>query len=279
MKREHRHELQTHELQEWSLEAKLFLERYATAIVVGICAVALLGVGFWAWRQSVARGENEAWAHLTVATSHQQFAEVADKFPGTDVARWARLREAELLLDEGVQAEFSSRELSKTQLKTAEERFRALLDDRRLTPAQRQRALFGLASVLEATSDSNLAPAIDAYEEVISEFGEDSVFGKLAKERIAALKKPEAAAFYAWFHNQNPQPRDRDRPADLDSRMRHDLSTPPLSGDDPKGESSGADGGSPPVSATAPILPEPGGSDNPPPPPLPVDDSPPAESP
>ncbi|MEX0718889.1 MAG: hypothetical protein WD066_20010 [Planctomycetaceae bacterium] len=275
MKREQRHELHTHELQEWSLETKLFLERYATPIIVAVCAVLLLTVGIWAWRRNVEQRTTAAWARLSDANSAEQYAEIADEFSGSEVAAWARLRESESHLQDGMQSAFSSYDNSRSSFRAAEAGFRKLLDGRGVPPMVRQRALFGLGTALEASSSEGaLAPAIDAYQEIIDEFGEASLYGKPAKERIAALKSPQQSEFYAWFDKQRPKPRDRDLPADLDPR-RHDLSRPPFGSDPffrPPGES-GA-GAAPPVSATVPILPPPGDevpADSPPPPPLPVE--------
>ncbi|MEX0703492.1 MAG: hypothetical protein WD069_15460 [Planctomycetales bacterium] len=269
MKSEHRRELHGHELQRWSAEARRFLEQHATRIIVVICAVILLAVGIWAWRRNVEQGTEAGWARLTAAGSAEQYAEVAEDFSGSEVARWARLREAELHLQDGMQAAFSSRDVSRSSFKKSEQGFRQLLADKAVAGLIRQRAMFGLATVLEATSDGNVAPAIAAYQELVDEFGEGSIYARPARDRIAALESPEAAEFYAWFHRQDPKPRDRDLPSDLGSSRRFDLSRPP-------GDAEAPDGPGLPESPSSPARPVSGPSDGPPPPPLPIADDAPA---
>src|SRR5690606_24081272 len=122
------------ELQAWSVEARAFLERYATPIIVAVCAVLLLGVGIWAWQRNAEQRVTSAWTRFGEANSAEQYAEVADNFSGSEVAAWARLREAELQLQAGMQAAFSSYDGSRSSLLAAEASYRKLLADRGAPP-------------------------------------------------------------------------------------------------------------------------------------------------
>src|SRR3954451_14773087 len=99
MKSEHRHELKTNELGRITSDFRRTSERYVhehrnTALAVAaVVAVGLVGALFWMNR--LGSVEQNGWRDIAAAGKGADFANVADKYSGTPLAAWARLREAE----------------------------------------------------------------------------------------------------------------------------------------------------------------------------------------
>jgi hypothetical protein len=212
MKSEHRHDLKTNELGRLVEQLRPALERYGNQILVGICIAVLVfaASAYFAFRTSPsARG----WAELLFASTAEDFANVADDFAASDVAIWARLQEAESYYQTGVLKMFSDREAGDADLKEARAAFEMLLESPKTPSEARERAQYGLARTLEATSGSNTDDAVHAYEQLLDEFPE-TVMKQTAEQRIAVLRTKQEAGFYAWFQEQNPVPQDRKGPQD-----------------------------------------------------------------
>jgi hypothetical protein len=213
MKSEERHELKTNELGKLGIQAGRFIEAHLNQILLGLVVV-LLGVAAWIWWERTRAAGSEGWSQLLVATSPDNYADVADRFAGTNAGAWARLVEAESHLHNGVRLMFTDRDAAVRDLEDAADKFEGLLRNRNNAPAAvRERALFGLARAREALSDGNTGPAIEAYERLLQEFPE-SVYARRATQRVEALKTGGSQEFYAWFHQQQPKPRDVSPPDD-----------------------------------------------------------------
>lgn len=219
MKSEHRHDLQTNDLSKLLSQAEPFLQKYGAKAAVVIGAVLVVGIGYAIWSSVQSNQGTEAWTRLAAATSTAELENVAEDFPRTEVAEWAWIRAAEGHLQSGIRSSFTDRTAGMRELGDAKEQFQNLLDTASTLPAIRERALFGLARVEEATSNGDLKNAIELYKKLIQEFP-DSVYRKLAEERVkpvgdekvAVLDKKGTQEFYKWFHAQNPKPGDRPRP-------------------------------------------------------------------
>lgn len=225
MKSEHRHELKTNELEriasEFGHATEHFLHQYRNQLIVAVVAVVIAAVGLLFWRNAAGAGDRQGWRALADARSAADFATVADKYPGTKVAAWARLQEAEAELYSGVQMMFTNRDAGNSELKKSRENFDKLIADRSTPQDALERARFGLARCLEALPTDKTAPpskindpAIEAYERLLKEFP-DTIYKPVAESRIAALRTATAQDFYAWFEVQNPKPADREMPKDL----------------------------------------------------------------
>jgi hypothetical protein len=199
---------------------------------------------------------------LAAARTSDDLLRVADDFPSTDAANWARLRAARILYDRAVSESLSNRVASDDDFKQAKELYSGLLKSD--VPAEiREAALDGMARVLESTSAGDTAEAIAAYETLLREFP-DTLFRDYAAHRIEELKKPETQEFYAWFSKQNPKPEDRPQPNDgatvppisMPEQPLFDL-TPPAKSGETSGESTtagspaGKDAASPPADSTS----------------------------
>lgn len=216
MKSEHRHELKTNDLQHLTTEVGKKLEPYSNGILIGLIVVSVLAAGaiyaFRTWGGTSAAG----WTELSAANTPEQFATIADKYDGKAIGDWARLEEAESLLESGIRQMFTHRAAADSDLKQAQESFQRVIDSSSAAPEARDRALFGLAHLLEVSCDGDTAPAIAAYEKLkgVTTSGYSAFYTREADERIAALKSGKNQEFYAWFHKQAPKPPDRPQPND-----------------------------------------------------------------
>ena len=211
MKSEHRHQLQTNDLSRLAIKIGQFFETYFQQILISCAVIVAVAVGIFLYRGQDS-AEAAAWSALFAATSADQFANVADEFPGTTVGAWAMLNHAENLLQSGIRYSFTDRAAAVSDLNRSRERFEELRRKTELPEVVRQRALLGLARCLEATSDGNTSEAVAVYKEIVN-LG-DSIYREQAQQRIDQLESGTAQAFYAWFHKQNPQPEDRSLPRD-----------------------------------------------------------------
>jgi hypothetical protein len=206
-------ELQDTELGQATVHATESLEKHMKAFIFGGVAVIVVIVAVIVVTGS-GRGASEAgWSRFAEAASASDFANVASDFPDSEVAVWARLREAEMQLGEGIQLQFTDRAAANSQLKKSSEAFDAVIDRASALPEARERALLGKARVLEVTSDGDLSKAIDAYKAFAQGFPE-SVWTEQVSARIKTLESGQATEFYAWFSQQNPKPEDRPNPQD-----------------------------------------------------------------
>lgn len=212
MKTEHRHELKANDLQKVAVKVETFYERHAATIQWGVIGVAfLLACGIYYWRTTAAV-DAAAWNELSQSQSAEDFAQVASNFSGSKAASWAKLREANSYLEVGLRDAFENREKANTDLKKAKDILASL--SKTGGPREfRQQVLFAYARSLEMTSDGDLKPAIEAYENLIKEIP-DAAFKQEAERRIAALSKPSAKEFYAFFSKQNPKPPEPPKPND-----------------------------------------------------------------
>lgn len=213
MKSEHRHELQRNDLGQIALQAKPWLEQHGMTLLASVVVALVAIVGWLVW-STQPPADAEAWNKLNTAQTVDDFGAIADKSPDTLAGAWARLRMAELNLEEGMMKAFTDRELALKDLKRAHEEFDQVLSGKVSLPeGARQRALLGLARCMEATSDGATEPAIEVYQKLITDFPK-SIYRKAAEERIRDLKTGGAKEFYAWFHMQAPKPPDFSRPRD-----------------------------------------------------------------
>ncbi len=213
MKSEHRHELQRNDLGQIALQAKPWMEQHGMTLLGGVVVVLVAIVGWLVW-SSQPPADAEAWNKLNTAQTVDDFGAIADKSPDTLAGAWARLRMAELNLEEGMMKAFTDRELALKDLKRAHEEFDQVLSGKVSLPeGARQRALLGLARCMEVTCDGATEPAIEVYQKLITDFPK-TIYRSSVEERIKELKTGGAKEFYAWFHKQAPKPPDFSRPRD-----------------------------------------------------------------
>lgn len=216
MKSEHRHELAENDLSKIISRWRDQLEPHANKILIGFLLVAVLVVGGIVAMRSTSASSSVGFTELVLANGAEDFETVAEDFDGTLAGTWARLRAGEEYLREGLRLSLSDRPASNERLEQAQVSFEKVLKGADVPPEVREKALYGLATTLEAMSSqqTGTGPAIEAYQRLIDEFPETR-YRRWAEERIATLESPQAQEFYAWFHSQNPKPEDRPLPRDF----------------------------------------------------------------
>ncbi len=213
MKSEHRHELQTNDLGKLAVKLTAFFQKYGNQILMGLCGAMLVAaVVIYLVRSSTA-DKQAGWTRYAACQSAEDFANVADDYEGATVGAWARLNEAEMHLQTGIQQTFTDRAAAISDLNKAKESFDKLLAEKSIPAAVRERGLLGLARFLETTADAQTEPAIEAYSKFVNDFP-NSINKEFAEQRIDALKTGGSKEFYAWFKKQNPKPEDRATPQD-----------------------------------------------------------------
>ncbi len=188
----------------------------------------------------------------------EDFQDIADQFPDTEIGMRARLKQANLLLEKAINNMFSNRPAAVTELESAQKAFETLVDRSDVPADIRERVLAGLARVAETQCDGSKAKteaAVKAWQRVLDEYEDSKVFKAVAEERIRELNKDDTREFYAWFQEQKPEPSSslltpQDRPTSVpeipDSFKLPDFSMP---------QGSTAPGGAAPAIPAIPLTP------------------------
>lgn len=191
-------------------ESKPFLERYGTTMIYGVAAVlAIAAVVVYVQRQPAPTAELSR--DLMLAQSAEDFQEIADNSPTSQIGILARLRQADSELEDGVSKLFTDREASKTSIENAEKAYKQLEDRKDVNDSIRERVLVGLARVAECRcdgSDGSMNAATEAWQRVLKAFPDSKMFKVIAEARIKRLASDDSRKFYAWFSTQNPKPDD-----------------------------------------------------------------------
>lgn len=224
MKSEERHTPETNQLGEAVQVAGKRLEDNTTKIVGVVCAVLLIAAAVTWWMRQSNSSAVAAWTLLENAETVAQYSDIREKYSGTIPGRWAQLLESELYLKTGLEQMFTDRELGSGDLKKAINGFQEL-NSTKADQAIHERALWGLALALEATSDGDTTKASEAYQRLLNDVP-DTTYRPIAEQRIAALKTGGVKDFYAWFSKQNPKPADV-RPKDSGFKDDFDSMLPP----------------------------------------------------
>jgi len=209
MKSEHRHELQTNELEKLTSKGQDFFEQHGNTVLIVLCVIMLVSAGVIYRVRSSQVVATHGWGQLVQANSPVELETIGQRWPDSPAGRYAKLREAESLLESGIQQSFSHREAAESDLKKAKEIFAALIQSESIPQPIDERAKFGLASAIEATSDTDVTDAIKAYEGLVNKYP-NTIFKSICESRIENLKARSSQEFYAWFQQQNPSPQDRD---------------------------------------------------------------------
>ena len=191
-------------------ESKPWLEQYGTTIIYGVAAVLAVSavVVYIARRPPATAGESSG---LLLASSLEDYQTVADSAPDSPIGIVARIRQAELSLDQAVSQLFTDREKSVESLDKAARTFENLADRKDLSSDLRERVLAGVARVLECRcdgTDATVNPAIEAWEKLLKDYPDSKMFKDIAESRVKTLKSDKSKSFYAWFHTQNPKASD-----------------------------------------------------------------------
>lgn len=170
------------------------------AAVIGLLFAALALWTALTGQQKASRGAS--WrAGLTAARDGNPaaLAEVARLYPGTPAADWADLTAADMAFEEGADLLFTDRGQATKRLEEAATRYERLMQGR-VGRIVAERAVFGLAKTNESLG--KLTEARQGYEAVARDYADGACAG-VAATRAAALTRPAASEWYAWFASQD----------------------------------------------------------------------------
>lgn len=166
------------------------------AAAIGVLLAASFGWTLYS-SQKVAEQEqawNDCLAALTAGDA-VRLQEVANRHVGSPAGTWARLLLADGALADGCRRAFTDNQRGREQFQAAIDGYTGILAQKPGGIAA-ERAAFGLAKAREALGQLDLAKK--GYETVAAEHG-GGPLTDLAAQRAAALGRPAAAAWHAWF--------------------------------------------------------------------------------
>jgi len=163
---------------------------------IGVLLAASLGWTLYSAQQVTQQEQawDECLAALT-ASDAARLQDVANRYPGSSAGTWARLLLADGALAEGCRRAFVDPQRGREQFQAAVDGYTAIL-------AQKpgglvaERAAFGLAKARESLGQFDIAKK--GYETVAEEHA-GGPLKDIAGQRAAAIARPAAAAWHAWF--------------------------------------------------------------------------------
>jgi hypothetical protein len=167
------------------------------AVIVGLLAIVLVSNMVWTGMSSSA----EVWSKLETAKSPGDRVQIAEDYPKSPAATWARLQAATEYYNQGFADLPNNRDVALPTLKKALDNFDAVGKESPQDSPQARAAALGKARTLEARNE--LAKAVEQYQFVAKSWP-DSPEAARAGELAAALEKPEAAAFYKDLYAYSP---------------------------------------------------------------------------
>lgn len=203
---------QEHHEEQTALELALrnglaWLSANVTTVIYGLAAVlAIAAVVVFLQRKP--EGNTEASKLLLVASTPEQYQDIADSTPTSPLGMWSRLRQGDSHLNNAVANMFTDREKGVEDLAAAKEAYENLGSQSGLPNDLRERVLIGMARIAECECDgteSTVEAAKSAWQELLGAFPE-SLVKDHAEERIARLEKSKTAEFYKWFAALEPKP-------------------------------------------------------------------------
>ena len=224
MKTERRHQLETNELADslahWVDSAKPYLR---TAAGLLIAAVVLAFAYAFVSRHSAEKAQ-VAWDEYFQAfnqMNREKFDDVADKYPGTPAAWWARTIVGDMNLDEGSNLLFRDRPRALDKLNSAVEEYGTVLKEAKES-AVLVRASYGQARAQEGLGQ--LKEARESYSAIVSRWPTNAL-AEVAQARIKDLDNSDTKEFYDWFRKQNPGKSMLDQPGKPGEKPNFDLNT------------------------------------------------------
>ena len=211
MRSERRHELEHNELADWLAGSIETVKPYVNTILGVLLAVVIVAVGgiWWTWQSQAELGESWDAFHTALASSNpSELAFMAEDYPDTKAADWARVVAGNIHLIMGCNKLFINRADANLELHKAADLF-----DEVLEKSQQQvlldRATYGLARTREAMGELDKAKAL--YKKV-TENWPHGPFAEIAANRLEKLQQPGTLAFYDRFAKFDPQPAFSDLP-------------------------------------------------------------------
>ncbi len=211
MRRERRHELEHNELADWLAGSIETVKPYVNTILGVLLAIMIVLVGGIWWMQQSQADVAESWDAFYTALASKNVVDlttVAEDYPHSNAADWARVVAGNVRLNVGCNKLFENRADANLQLHKAADLFDEVLEKSQ-QQALLDRATYGLARAREAMGE--LDEAKELYKKV-AENWPDGPFAEIAAGRLEKLQQPGTLAFYDRFAKFDPQPAFSDLP-------------------------------------------------------------------
>ena len=219
MNRADKHEIEKNELAD-KLEAGISAVQPALPVILGAIALLVVGsIGYGLYATSSNSKEAAAWTEYYFNLSGSDadtFLEVADGFPSSSMAGWARLSAGDNYLHKGVEAMYMNRSEGIDMLQSAISTYEESLDAAG-SEELRAKALLGLGQAHESLGE--LDKANEYYQQYVTSPAPPQMIAAV-NERLTFLTSASGKDFYDWFSKLDPKP---DSPINLSS----DLMSPP----------------------------------------------------
>jgi hypothetical protein len=167
------------------------------AIVAGLLALVVLSNVVWTGSSA----NTEVWTKMESVKSPADRVQLAEEYPGSAAATWARLQAATEYYNQGFADLPNNRDVALPNLQKAVANFDEVTKEAPKDSPQARAAAFGKARALEARNE--LPKAIEQYDLVVKTWPESAEAAE-AKKLAAALKQPEAVAFYKELYAYSP---------------------------------------------------------------------------
>jgi hypothetical protein len=174
--------------------------------VLAVVAVVLL-LGVWGSRSS--RSTADAWeefyqiGNADAKVRPKRLKELAEKYPDTEIALWARLDLADQLCYDGHAKLDIDRQIATVNLREAQQTYALVVQSPKAVAEMIRRAALAEAKCWELLGDRE--KAIETYQSAAKRFA--STYPELsadAASRASELEQPEAADFYKWLAEYTP---------------------------------------------------------------------------
>lgn len=223
MKSERRHELEKNELADRLATGIESTKSFMPAVLGGLILVGIAAVVWGVYSSYSKQQASVAWTDFYFnlnAGDPDSFVDLADDYPSSAAAGWARQVAADNYLQRGIADLYRDKKSGQELLGKAIKEFE-VVDRTASTPELRAKAALGLAQAHESLGDTDKAAGY--YQQVAKSATQPGIIAE-ANQRLAFLASDSGKEFYAWFKTQDPKP---DAPISLPS----DMLTPPTSPD------------------------------------------------
>ncbi|VAX41250.1 hypothetical protein MNBD_PLANCTO02-785 [hydrothermal vent metagenome] len=213
MKNQELHNLKIGELERFVQHVIPFFKEHRTKFYVAAGVLFLLVIGY-AYFSTREPANSKEWRSMYSAVlsggapeAKQKYKSIANDSPETTPGMWALLKLADDTLNTGLRNRYTDGAGAKKDIKSAGEMYHKLINASSISDDIRERTLYGLARVADASSNGKTEIAIKEYKKLMEQFPK-SAFISLVESRIKSLEKDKAKQFYAWFSQETPTIKD-----------------------------------------------------------------------
>jgi hypothetical protein len=202
MKTERRHELQHNVLADKLGQWIEVIEPHGRTILgaaLGLVVILFVWALLHARDQETADRAWDSFFDALAARDPNKLSKTAEEFSSTRASQWARLMDADLLLNQGVRQLFTDRPDARDQIKRSADMYTTVITESEEKSPLIPRAKYGRARAHESLGE--LTMAREEYNDIVREGGP---FARAAKDRALDLDQSSTKAFYDWFARYEP---------------------------------------------------------------------------